>query len=386
MKLRDTKLFIKCLLSSLLLLVLVGAVCLIGISALSVKSNNVAIKVAIVDNEDSVISRILINAVKSTEYLSKILQTEKMDTENAIASTKNGETHASVILPEDFVGDILKGREAKGKIYISDSVEFYAQAIESIAKFGEKLLVSGQYGVFTGEHFIKEFPQDLRSDYLNKINTSLIEEALSSNDRYAQTEMLPYLDTQLPTESYYAMCWALALLFLISIFFSDLYLHDMTPGMLGRLKSYNVGCFKFFLPKTILMFLFRSALFIPFIIFSQKPDSITVTGIVAALVTSLYITIVCTALIICFKDSITANAIVAIGGMLLCGGIVPRQILPEAITLIGDFTPFGAAKLLASPSFGASMSMASLPALIYVIVSVFLIYRKYSLVVSGGDI
>ncbi len=386
---RDATLFLKCLASSLVLLILVGAVCLIGALAISGNTNNIAINVAVVDNEDSVISRILINAVKSTDYLSKFLRIEKTDESSATSAVKDGNASAAIILPKNFVGDILSGKQAKGKIYISDSVESYSGMVASAARFGEKLLVAGQYVVFTGEHIIKQhnLGASYHSEFLKTINNALISEALNARDKYIEPEKSNYLDTGMATSSYFAMCWLLTLLFLISIFFSELFTKDMSRGMLSRLSAYKIRTFRFFLPKITLMFLFRMAVILIALALIPDMGKITLSILFFAILTALYISIVGACLSLCFGDNVSANAITAIGGMFLCGGIVPRQLLPGVVTALGDFTPFGAAKLLVQPIFGASPSFSLLlPALVYLLISIILINRKFSRVLSGGGL
>ena len=76
-----------------------------------------------------------------------------------------------------------------------------------------------------------------------------------------------------------------------------------------------------------------------------------------------------------------------VGGLLLCGGIVQRQLFPHFLLRIGDFTPFGGAKALIAPIFGAPMDIPALiVALAYTVIAIFAIYVKLQFTLEGRRI
>ena len=81
---RDLKRFLRCLIPSLLLLcgsLLLGA----GAVRLLVREGNLyrPVKIAVVDEEDSVTSRILIRSVRNLDAFSSVLEAETMTEEEA---------------------------------------------------------------------------------------------------------------------------------------------------------------------------------------------------------------------------------------------------------------------------------------------------------------
>ncbi len=385
---RDIKLFLRCLISSLALLILIGAICLTGAMALSGKSNNVAIKVAVADNEGSVISRILINAVKGTDYISKLLQVEQMDEASAVDSVKNDILNAAVVLPENYLGDIAYGRTANGHIYISDSIKSYAEMIASIAGFGEKLLASAQQAVFSGEHFIFKYGlgSDYHSEYLKNVNLTLMNEALSANSRYMETEELSYYDTNMAQTDYFVMCYILLFLFLTAISFSELFTKDMEQGLLSRLSAHGINCFKFFLPKVTATFIFRLIIIVTVMLVIHIGKGFSAELLICSVLTAIYISVITACISVCFDDCISSTSIVAIGGTFLCGAVIPKQLLPRLLTFLGDFTPFGGAKLLCEPIFSGEFSLLTfIVPTVYLTISVILMRQKFHRVLSGGD-
>ena len=99
--------------------------------------------------------------------------------------------------------------------------------------------------------------------------------------------------------------------------------------------------------------------------------------LLSILIASLFITVVGACLIMCTGDGITANALVTLAGMLLCGGLIPLHLLPDSIRQIGRLTPFGAAQAILSPLFGAPVDwLGAGIALLYTVLSLLLIHRK----------
>ena len=68
------------------------------------------VEIALIDYEDSVISRILIGMVMGSDYLSDVLSVKSMDEADAMDSLSRGDCAAVIILPEGFLDNIFYGR------------------------------------------------------------------------------------------------------------------------------------------------------------------------------------------------------------------------------------------------------------------------------------
>lgn len=387
---RDFKLFIKCILSASVILLVLAAVSAVAAGAVihGVGDVYTPIKVAVCDNEDSVYSRILINTVKKVDYISDLLDVEKMDADEAEAAIARGECSAAIILPDGFIDDVLSGRVSGGRIIVSAELGAHSEIVAAVAGYGERILGAGQLGTFTGLDLIRlhGLSGDVRGDYLDRVNIALLEEAIGARERYFSLEILGYYDTGMSVAAYYVLCWLVLFLFLCSVFFVPLYTTDMNRSMLSRLRSCGVGYGRFFSPKLIYTFLFRllimSAVFaVTGKLWSMELDFTAAMHCLAAL---LYITVLGMAITVTVGDGITGNIVIAVGGMLFCGGIVPRQLLPRMVLAIGDASPFGAAKALLAPAFGAEADLLGIAlAVVYASVSVFLIWRHTAAVAAG---
>ena len=202
---RDFTLFIRCLGASALLLVLLASVSA-GVAVVMTRATNAEsdkIHVAVVDNEDSVLSRILIHTVSDTEYIRSLIEAETMEEEDALRAIRDGSSAAAILLPSGFVRDMAGGTKATGRVYLSPALASQSDIIASTLRFGERILVAGQYGVFAGERLLREHRADatVRDRFLTASNTGLLSAALSGADAYFTTEELSYGNTGLSTDA-----------------------------------------------------------------------------------------------------------------------------------------------------------------------------------------
>lgn len=381
---RDLRLFLKCLASASLFFLLLAAALAVaaGMMITGVEEVYTPIKVAVVDNEDSVYSRILINAVKGIDYIEDLLEVKRMDADDAEAAMESGECLAMIVLPEGFIDAILAGEESRGTIYISPALGAHSEIVSAVARFGERILVAGQYGTFSGLDLIRMngLSREVRSKYLDIVNINLLNEAISASKHYFDVEIMAYWDTGMSTETYYGMCWLIMLLFLISVFFIPLFTNDLNRPFLNRISSYNIGYGEFFGGKILLLFVFRSIIVAALlaIVGVLGIVDLTALSILQALLAAAFISLIGAAVTVCFGDGITSNVILAVVGMFFCGGLVPRQILPQTLLRIGDLTPYGAAKAILAPAVGGNIDTAAMAAAaVYAVLSVVLLHRKF---------
>ncbi|MBE6611217.1 MAG: ABC transporter permease, partial [Ruminococcaceae bacterium] len=316
---------------------------------------------------------------------------ERMDETEAEDALASGRCAAVILLPEGFIHDISVGNEAKGIIRLSSAAASQPQIVEAVAKFGERILAAGQYGVFAGEHLIvrHRLGSDFRRAFLNETNLTLIDEAMDSGSRYFTFEVMEYLDTGMTPTAYFAMCWLLMLLFLISIFFIPLVTKDCDRGLLSRLTAGGITPARFVSSKLAILTVLRLILLTPTLILFAGLAGISINpwAILMTPLCAFFVSLIGICLTLCTGDGITGNAIPAVLGLFLCGGLVPRQLLPGAVTFMGRFTPFGAAMALISPIFGAPPDIPGiLCAMLYAALAAIFIRRRLIRILAGRDV
>ena len=386
---RDLKLFFRCLASALVSFAVLVAICLGAVFAIMHGNDNANAlpKIVVVDNEDSNLSNMIFSLASNMDMVLDIMDPVFMTEEEAMVELEEGRCSAVVILHDGFTKDIMHGAEGHGTIIVPTALSAQADAVCEIAKFAETLLMAGQYGVFCGEEMIDE--ADLWSeypDYTYDSNIMLFGEAMSGSEDYFEIEVMDYHGTGMDTFSYYGMSWTIALLFLVALFFGSLFTEDLSRGMMTRLYSYGVNHFGFMLGKLITTFLFRAAIVSAAMIAMDKAGltEIRWSAYPMALLAVLYITLIAAALSVCFGEGITSHVLNAVCGLFLCGGIVQRQLLPHFILEIGDLTPFGGAKALLEPMFGAPVDgLTVFVAVMYAVIAVAAIYLKLKFTLEG---
>ena len=314
----------------------------------------------VVDEENTLYSRIAISTVESQSYIQSLLSVDTERSEaKALERLEAGECAAVIILPKGYVNDIMVGHEGKGRIILSEAAAASADIVASVALFGERLLAAGQYGVFAGQELIWKngLGSDFEQQYLLKSNTELMNAALSFYDEAFTTETTPYDGTSLPLAGYYACAWLVLFFMLCGLFFTGLYLTDNKPAMLTRLYALGVKPSAFFRGKWLLPFLFRAVLGagILFGLSRFLPLTLNPGPLLLFLLGTAFISHFVSAVCVLTADRSAGFGIVtalAAAGLFLMGGLVPRSMLSRSLVGIGRFSPSGLAASFFSPLFG----------------------------------
>ena len=389
---RDCTIFLRCVLLSLAILCAAAGIGA-GAAALLVREGNLytPVKIAVVDREDSVTSRILVRTVRNLDAFAAVLDAEVMTEEDADRAFRSGEAAAVVILPERFVSDILSGTEAGGVIRLSPALARQSEIVEAAARFGETLLAAGQYGVFSGELLLDEegAPSSLRNDYLDRVNRILLDEGMNVSDTYLRVEEADFGGAGLDAAGHYVLCWCALVLFLTALAFIPLYRTDASPALLRRMAAVGVGPVRFLRWKLILPFLFRFLLTLGLLGALSAAGLIPAFGgraVLAALLLSLWMAVTGACLALCFGGGVAAVCALAGGGLILCGGVIPRPVLPSWLLALGDLTPYGAARGLLLPAFSTETGWGGVfIALVWSAAAVLLLKLRWDALIRGEE-
>ncbi len=389
---RDVRLFVRCLIPAAVLTAVFAAVCAAaafsGISGAG--SGFSPVKTAVVDGEDSILSRIVIRTVAGMDYISDLIEVSLCPEEDAMDGLRNGEYAAVILLPEGTMNGILSGQDVKGTIYLSSAAESHAEVVARTAAFGEVMLAAGQYGIFSGEQLIRENISDaaFREDYLNRYNALLLSEAVGAGSAYFDIRTTGYAGTHMDTGGYYIVCWISLLLLLVPMLFSGLYTQDMNRPMLCRLWSLRVTDGAFLTGKYLLPFVFLAVLTAASFgaVSALTPLHLTPATALSAAFAAALAAILGGSIMMAGSNGVPVVIAVSLGGLLLCGGLIPRQLLPQILVRLGAVTPFGAVQNLLLPILGGELSVLSLvAAAVYTAGLVLLIKRRLLRIRTGGD-
>lgn len=359
---RDLHLFLRCLIPAAVFAAALAAVCAVAAAAVAQGAEKVytPAKAAVVDGEDTVLSRMLIHGVAEVDYIKQLLDIELCDAEEAMAGLESEEYAAVIELPEDFIHDILSGAEKQGRITLSPAAVSNSDVIEGVAAFGELLLASGQYAAFGSQTVIDRYISDgdQAGQILDRVNVALLGEVMNAGDAYFTLTVTDYAGSGVSLSVHYAVSWLALLLALSAVMFERLYLSDRDRSMLLRLNGAGVTDGRFLFWKLVLPFFFLfGVLLIALAVLGRWFGVVwNDTAVLCAAAAAAVPAVMAAAFLICMKKGSPALMISGVLGLFLCGGIVPRQMLHPLMLKAGDLTPLGVSRGLLAPVFGGELS------------------------------
>ncbi len=392
---RDLRLFGRGVIPALVLTLVLTLGCALSAYAISRSEEGQAerIRFALVDQEDSLLSRVAIHVVQELPGIQVSLEIDKTDEAAARRGIANGEYVGAMILPDGFTDEVLHLKSFSVVLLLSEKAAQAADMVAEIAKLGQTLITTGQYAILAGEDqmFAGQISGDVYNAYNDRMNEVLLDQAVSLENICAQIEIVPYAGTGLSAVSWYALLWLTLLLAFTGLFFSALYTTDLKKPVLMRLYASGIRPFSFLSGKLLYPFLFRLLLLagaLP-LLHAAMPLSVTFGSAALAFLGLIFLTLMTScAAVLLSKNGAWTFVILALGaaGLLLSGGLIPRSMLPEVITTIGDLTPFGAAAALFAPLFGGRPGILPLiSAVLYAVLLPLLALRRLQAVPSGGE-
>ena len=388
---RDMRLFCRCLLVAVLFVLTLGAIGVGTVAAVGSGGSDAfkSPEVAVVDKEGSLLSRLVVGFVENSDYVAPLFRVSSVKEKEALRRFAEGSCSAVILLPEGFVEDISRGRTSRGTIMLSDALGSYSYVVESAAGFGEKMLAAGQYGVFAGEELIRDYGRNSEEheQFLIAVNSELLKEALGANENYYEIVTTAYLNTALSTEQYYLTAWLAFVLTLTGLFFWKLYRTDLNRPVVTRLLSCGVKEWQFVAGKILYPFLFQFGLLSLTGIFLRKTEGLILNG---TAIVSVFLAIALSsglsfALAVNMKNELMVSTALSFCGLILCGGVIPRPLLPGFLSMLGDAAPVGVIRALLSSCFTGNNTVSSYAyAVGYAVVIVILIKRGMSRYRTGG--
>ena len=370
---RDLKLFFHDLIPAVVLTLLLAVCCVIAGLAASkgAERQTDPVDVALVDNEDSLLSRMGISMVTDQGYMSSLMTIgREANADEALKKMEAGEYGAVIDLPDGYMEKIMHGENCTGTIYVSDALENEGEMIEAIADFGSRLLTAGQLGVFAGERVIAQngLGEEVHAQFLEDTNARLITFALDAYDSVFTFEVLDYGDTGMSMTDYYAACWIVLLLFVVGLFFPGLYITDCKGSIYARLRTRGMSDVNFMLGKIIYPAIFR-------LLLCAVIAAVFKARFLPLAIAAVYITLLTSSIAVALSKrggwSVLIIAISTIA-LFMQGGLVPRTMLPEILPALAQYTPSGAALEAVIYAMGGKADLigAAVVAAIYTALSV----------------
>lgn len=362
---KDMRLYGRKMLSTLLLaaLLLCGTVLALGALLSDTLAAPEPLRLALVDNDRSALSDAAVNAVANSEDIAALFTVEYCDEAAAKDGIGSGEYAAAILFAKNFFSKILAGDKDAITICLSERFSSAADIVSHFAKTGETLIRVAEYGVMSTWPPLREsLPYSAANDALTRLEMRYAMRLLSLPQSAFTVEVLPQNESGVGLVESYVLAYLVFFLLLAEILFYPFTVRDFAPPMLRRITSYGVRPFALLIEKTVLPFLLRMILTGVLLTFVARRFTLTWFTLCALLLCSLLMTALS---ILCSQSRIGLSLLFAFSGfgLLLGGGLLPRAMLPYAMTRVGDMLPAGLCANLLSPSLGGNASSYALPLL-----------------------
>lgn len=356
---KDLALYGKKMLSSLLLCVLLLCGTAAMLSALLAGTAREPMRLALVDNDRSALSDAAINAVAGSEDVTSMFTVEYCTEDEATAGMRIGKYAAALLFADNFFSKILDGEKAVS-ICLSDRFADAAATVSHFAKTGETLIKVAEYGVMSAwEPLRAAYSYSEANDAFTNLELRYAMRLLSLPQTAFAVEVLPAAESGLGLVENYLVSYLVFFFLLTEILFYPFTVRDFSPPMLRRITSYGVHPLLLIVQKAILPFAVRAVLGSGILLFTVRRVRFTGGTLLALLLCSL----LCTAFAVLLSQSRAGLSLclaLPLVGLLLCGGLVPRAMLPHTVLLLGRYTPFGLLCDALSPLLGGTGGVLSL--------------------------
>lgn len=289
--------------------------------------------VGIVDNDNSSEVTLLLEILKSTESLSKVVDFERMSAETATSKLASDEIPAYITVPSGFTQSVMTGENLPLTLVGNESRVIQLSVTKLLVGAGVAFLTTSQSGIYSTLDYAYE--QGLSWDEVNNnlvmpINIEYMKALLAYDDYFAKTELSA--TDGLSRGEYYRNS---ALIFLMEIFLITLMstlLASTGRTAMRRYRMCGVPLLRVMLTKWAALWLLLSALLLPAcILFGAR--------VFAAAVLLSGLALMCSQL---FESEQAAGLFLfsfAVVTLFAAGGALPLAYLPDVFGRISLFMP-----------------------------------------------
>jgi len=322
---------------------------LVGYGAAPLLERNTFIEpfpVALVDQENNIETRTLINHFENTPAFQEMVQFIKTNREEALSLLKDNKTAAVIFIPEGFVSKMEHGENLPFTVIGNPRRPLQSAVIKNMMQSASNLVSAAQSGVNTVLHYMRE-AEVSRETYNYWYNKSVKDFSLRSLGRNEIFLVESISATgKIATFEYYSLAVGMVFLLILGMGGLQLIIRDKENGIFSRLKSHGLSIWKLLLSKVIVLSILQlvqlTAVFSLLSIFTTINYqgsifwSLLVVMAIFAAVAALFILVAAVS-----PNTSAANlislAIIAIFSV-MGGSILPPAYLPGAFEYLGFFT------------------------------------------------
>jgi ABC-2 type transport system permease protein len=289
--------------------------------------------VAIVDEDNTFETKLLMKQYEESEELQSVLSFKKTDAEEASELLAANKIAGMVIVPDGFTNGIRQGINIPVSVIGNPERPFQAELLQQVMVSNANLISSAQSGANAAFHYLRKMglPSDEFRTYRDAIITDFTLQALSRNKIY-ETETLSALGGITSLE-FYSVSGVLILLMIGGLFGMSLTARSEQAALRERLSLQGVRSGVFFMSNILSVFVL---LVIQSIILVSLFYSVTKTWNIPATVIFLAYCLAVSSLFAVCQELFQQNGAKWGAGIILVtgitatsGSVLPLSYLPE---------------------------------------------------------
>lgn len=183
---------LRLLVFSIQMVILCMAIGIAGSHILYADKNVQPFVLAIVDEEDSEWTHMIIDTIKQMETVTELCEIQIMEEKEAIKKLSRDEVMAIAIIPEHFVHDVMVGINTPLTIQKKDSTMIESVVIDKLIVAGVKLLSAAQAGIYSTLDCYELYGTDDGASYnvlMQEINLIFAKKMLARNRMFEVEEV-----------------------------------------------------------------------------------------------------------------------------------------------------------------------------------------------------
>jgi len=321
---------------------------LLGSFFLSGESAVQPITIALVDEDDSIESRMLLNYLEGVEEYRRLIDFYQTDREQSQAMLSQGRANAEIVIPEGFMAGVMDGANPPFTVTLNADTPMRAAIIRMFTGVYADMLRIGQQGVYIALDAARDYGSaEQQQEMFRAANMRFLAAILNRASVQESRELNP--TGQSSAAIHYAAAAFVFLMLLGSSLFLDLWARAASRPVLLRLDAMGAGLLKagiFYLAGAAVPFGAACLLLVLGIGAANLILSFGL-GMSVAVILALFMLILCgaaflTAVSRLFGQGPGGCVFVFLYGLIclfLSGGVLPPAYLAPALAAAGRLTP-----------------------------------------------
>lgn len=217
---------------------------LIGKGTLEEDSRVSSFQIAIVNEDDTVETKLVIQQLTENEEMNKLMTTLQVDKRHAQSLMEKNELAAIIYIPKDFSKDVAKGINTPVKVVGNKQRPLQAQLVRHVLESAANYTSAAQSGINTVNDFMKkigiENPERIKEIKRTIVSFSL--HVLGRNEMFLESKQNHIFQQSLL--QYYAISFYVLLLMIWSFIGQMIFNKEIKYPIMTRLKSMGVTAYQ----------------------------------------------------------------------------------------------------------------------------------------------